>query len=81
MGAATAPGGVGNGFPPGMTGAAGFAAVAGGAALPWGFGPAVGRAAAGGVPEVCASAPETMRGRAASAPANKTRSVMRQDPT
>src|ERR1700722_17945455 len=38
-------------------------------------------AAAGGVAAVCASAPVTRRGSAASAPANKTRSVMRQDPT
>ena len=37
--------------------------------------------AAGGVAAVCASAPVTRRGSAASAPANKTRSVMRQDPT
>ncbi len=37
--------------------------------------------AAGGVVAVCASAPETIIGSAASAPANKTRSVMRQDPT
>jgi hypothetical protein len=36
---------------------------------------------AGGVARVCASAPETTKGRAVSAPANKTRSVMRQDPT
>ena len=38
-------------------------------------------AAAGGVAEVCASAPDMRRGSAVNAPANKTRSVMRQDPT
>jgi hypothetical protein len=38
-------------------------------------------AGADGVAGVCASAPVTRRGSAASAPANKTRSVMRQDPT
>ena len=50
LGAATAAGGVGKGFPPGTTGAAGFATFAGGATAPWGFGPAAGRAAAGGLP-------------------------------
>src|ERR1700677_814764 len=52
--------------------AGGLAGVAGGASEV---------AAAGGVAAVCASAPETRRGSAASAPANKTRSVMRPDPT
>ena len=48
LGAATAGGGVGNGFPPGTMGAPGFAAFAG-APLPCGFGVAAGRAAAGGL--------------------------------
>ena len=38
-------------------------------------------AAADGLAVVCANAFETMRGSAMIAPANKTRSVMRQDPT
>ena len=52
--------------------AGGFAGLAAGAAEV---------VAAGGVAAVCASAPDMRRGNAASAPANKTRSVMRQDPT
>jgi hypothetical protein len=36
---------------------------------------------AGGLARSCASAPEIRRGRAVNAPVNKTRSVMRQDPT
>ena len=51
--------------------------AAGGAGLADGAGDV---AAPGGVAAVCASAPETRRGSAASAPVNKTRSVMRQDP-
>ncbi len=51
--------------------------AAGGAGLADGAGEV---AAAGGVAAVCASAPEMRRGSAASAPVNKTRSVMRQDP-
>ena len=57
--------------------AAGEGMAAGGAGLAAGAGDV---AAAGGVAGVCASAPETRRGSAASAPVNKTRSVMRQDP-
>src|ERR1700677_410801 len=60
-------------------GGAGDGAAAGGLARAAGGAREV--AAAGGGAAVCASAPETKRGSAASAPANKTRSVMRQDPT
>ena len=38
-------------------------------------------AALGALAGVCASAPEARRGNPTSAPANQTRSVMRQDPT
>jgi hypothetical protein len=59
-------------------GAGGATELAAGGGLADGGGEIV---TADGLPSSCASAPEIRRGRAVNAPANKTRSVMRQDPT